>query len=185
MTTWHYERQGQRVGPIAESEIQNLIATSVVRTDTLVWTPGMPDWLPLVDSPLASYLWQRDTPPTLPSHTINNGVVWLLALAPILGLMLQSFVAGVLASSAYSAEAEVSQALQSGRFWYLTLLLNIGLSLLDLQRLKAAGVDTRAYGRVVFLVPVYLWKRARSLHQQPITFWVWSAAFVLSLLATL
>ncbi len=185
MTSWHYERQGHRVGPIPESEIQTLIETSVLHTDTLVWSPGLPDWVPLVDSPLAVYLWQMSTPPTLPSHTISNVVVWFLAFAPILGLMLQSFVAGMLASNAYSAEAEATQALQSGRFWYLTLVLNIGLSLLDLKRLKAAGVNTRTYGRVVFLVPVYLWKRARSLHQQPITFWVWSAAFVLSLLATL
>ena len=39
-----------------------------------------------------------------------------------------------------------------------------------------------AFGKLVFIVPVYLWKRAKALQQRPAYFWVWMILFVLTLL---
>ncbi|RAS08995.1 hypothetical protein DFO50_1421, partial [Microvirgula sp. AG722] len=41
-----------------------------------------------------------------------------------------------------------------------------------------------AFGKLVLLVPVYLWKRAQSLRQRPAYFWTWLGLFGLSLLIT-
>jgi hypothetical protein len=108
-------------------------------------------------------------------------VVWILAFAPIIGLLIKSFLVGATADD--PANIDVLDVLRSGEFWYVTLILNIGLSMLDLKRLKQAGVDTKSFGKLVCIVPVYLWKRAKSLEQGPAYFWVWLAAFVLTQLA--
>ena len=97
-----------------------------------------------------------------------NGLVWLLALAPLLGAFLGGLIAG----------------LTGGRvddYWWFTLALNIGLSLLDERRLKKAGHDVAAMGSA-WLVPVYLYRRARTLKQSLGYFVVWCVCFALSLI---
>ena len=52
---WYYEKAGQRMGPVAEGELDRLIATSEVTAATLVWTEGMANWTPLAQArPAAS-----------------------------------------------------------------------------------------------------------------------------------
>lgn len=61
---WYYEKDGTRVGPVADAELDNLARSGVVRADTLVWHDGMSDWKPLGEmrpSPPPSL------PPVLPS----------------------------------------------------------------------------------------------------------------------
>ncbi len=41
---WYYADSGQRVGPITENDLQSLYVSGKVRSDTLVWTAGMPEW---------------------------------------------------------------------------------------------------------------------------------------------
>lgn len=55
--------------------------------------------------------------------------------------------------------------------------------MLDERRLRRAGVDTSRFGKIVFIVPVYLWKRAIALNQTPAYFWTWIALFSATLLA--
>lgn len=93
----------------------------------------------------------------------NNKIVWILAFAPLLGLMLESAVAGAAASHPAAVEAAVADALHHGTYWYLTLGLNLALLLWEARRLKAAGVAMSSLGKWAFVVPVYLWQRARLL----------------------
>lgn len=182
MQDWHYELDGQRFGPVSETALQAMIQAGQLKARSLVWSAQQVDWKPVASTPLAVHLPPVTSPPPLPAARIGNAVVWWLAAAPMLGLFLQAFVAGAMVSSQYTADFEVAQALQHGRYWYLSLLLNIGLGVLDWKRLERAGVDTSAFGKLMWLVPVYLWKRARSLQQTPAYFWVWIACFVLAAL---
>jgi hypothetical protein len=42
---WHYASGGKPVGPISETDFDNLIRTGVIQADTLVWREGMTDWV--------------------------------------------------------------------------------------------------------------------------------------------
>ena len=44
---WFYAKDGQRVGPVAFSEIERLRAEGQLTDDTLVWQQGMPNWVKL------------------------------------------------------------------------------------------------------------------------------------------
>lgn len=179
MNKWHYERDGQRMGGVTVEEMGSLIAQRVVDGRTLVWAQGFKDWTALQETELAVHLTAPDTPPMLPASRISNTVVWVLAAAPVLGALLEGFVAGILSQNEYALSVAISER----QYWYITLLLNIGLGILDEQRLKKAGVDTKAFGKMVFVIPVYLWKRAKALNQRPAYFWTWAGLFVLSLAA--
>lgn len=120
------------------------------------------------------------TSPSIHASRISNKVVWILAFAPLLGLILEGLVAGALSPNEYYAE----QAMASSKYWYISLILNIGLCLLEESRLKKAGVDTSSFGKLVFIVPVYLWNRSKALNQSPAYFWTWIALFVFAMLST-
>ncbi|MEI8376136.1 MAG: GYF domain-containing protein [Planctomycetota bacterium] len=107
-------------------------------------------------------------PQALTGAAVNNAFVWILAFAPIIGTFLQYFIAGASNSSPKN-------------FWFITLALNIGLSIIDDSILKRAGHDTKKYGGWVFLVPVYLYMRAMALKQSPAYFVTWMICFFIML----
>jgi len=41
---WYYAKDGVRQGPVEEPEFDRLVGQGIVRSDTLVWCEGMPDW---------------------------------------------------------------------------------------------------------------------------------------------
>ncbi len=186
MKPWHYEYKGQRLGPVSEPQMRELIQQRVIAGSTLVWSQGQADWLPLERTELAAHLVHQvasaSSPPPLPGSRVPNDVVWVLAVAPLLGLVLESLLAGALAPSGELAEQAVLVAIASGTYWYVSLALNVALSLLDDWRLKKAGVDTAGFGKLALIVPVYLWKRAKALGQRPVYFWIWLVTFVFALL---
>lgn len=183
MNTWHYEQNGQRLGPVSNDDIRRLIHQRMIMAGTLVWKQGFTDWTPLRDTELVAHLETSTMPPALPAARISNVVVWLLAVAPVIGFILEAMIAGAMAPTEDMAEIAGALAVKTGQYWWVTLALNIGLSLLDERRLKRAGVDTSRFGKMVFAVPVYLWKRAKSLNQSPAYFWTWMVLFGLTLLA--
>jgi hypothetical protein len=65
-------------------------------------------------------------------------------------------------------------------FWWIVIILNIALSLLDERKLKKAGYQTSKMGSA-WLVPIYLYKRATTLKQNLGYFFVWLACFGASL----
>lgn len=181
MKTWHYEKDGQRHGAVSDTDIGSLIERRAIDGSTLVWSQGFVDWMALAETELASYLRATNAPPALPASKVSNVLVWILALAPIIGLLLEAMIGGAMAPSDDMAELAGAIAVKSGQYWWVTLLLNIGLSILDERRLKKAGIDTSAFGKLVFIVPVYLFKRAKTLGHSPAYFWTWIGMFALSM----
>jgi len=53
---WYYTLNNQQVGPVDEEEIKKQIDAGVITHATLVWTSGMPNWLPIGQSSLASLM---------------------------------------------------------------------------------------------------------------------------------
>lgn len=177
---WFYEIKGQRLGGVTETEIVELINSKTVSYGTTVWRAGFPEWLAIENTELRSHL-EKAAPPPLSGKQVNNTLVWILAFAPLLGLGLEYFVAGMLnGGNEYLLEAAVSD----GKYWYITVGLNLALCLWDANRLKMAGVDTRAFKGLRWLVPVYLYQRAKFLNQNKAYFVVWIICFFLALTAT-
>lgn len=161
--TWHVEQNGKRTGPFTTPQVQAMIAAKQLTRDSLTWRPGEAAWTPLHQTPLASSF--ADEPPPLTGAAIPNGLVWVLAFAPLIGEFTAGLIAGITNTDIDS-------------YWWVTLALNIVLSLMDERRLKAAGHDTKKMGGA-WLVPVYLYKRSRVLKHNLAYFIVWVVCFVL------
>lgn len=174
---WFYEENGQRLGGIEESAMIALIQSGKLRHGNSVWKQGFADWVKLEETPLRTHLDQLSPPPLTGQH-VSNSLVWVLAFAPILGLFLEGFVAMLV----YDSENRAMNAVSDGKFFYITVALNILLSVLDEKRLQKAGHNTSAFKGWVWIVPVYLYQRAKQLKQSLAYFAVWIACFVLVLL---
>ena len=107
---------------------------------------------------------------------VNNTWVWILAFAPIIGRLLEYAVAIVFSDS----EREFLISMTENHYWYITVILNIFISYTDEKKIKNSGIDTDKFGKLFFIVPVYLWKRAESLSPNKNYFWAWIASFVIS-----
>jgi TM2 domain-containing membrane protein YozV len=104
---WYYEQNGNRIGPVDEATMRQLIANRVISIDTLVWTNGMANWTPLQQTQLAAGL---PVPPPMPQgvptapqyhntpvshHSVAKDRVAYVLLALFLGgLGIHNFYAG-------------------------------------------------------------------------------------------
>lgn len=176
-TQWFYEEKGLRIGGIDEPAMITLIEAGKLRHGSNVWKQGLADWVKLEDTHLRVHLDQL-SPPPLTGQYVNNTLVWVLVFAPLLGLFLESFIAMLV----YSNENHAMDAVADGKLFYITVALNILLSFLDEKRLQKAGHSTQAFKGWVWLVPVYLYQRAKHLKQNLAYFIVWLICFGLTLL---
>lgn len=175
---WFYEENGSRKGGISEDEIVSLIEKGKITYGTSVWKAGLPDWLNVEDTELHQHL-SKTSPPPLKGDKVNNTVVWVLAFAPIIGLFIEGFIAGMVYENSY----RVNSAISNAEFWYVTVILNIALCILDERKIKSAGQDTSRFKGWIFLVPVYLYQRAKILNQNMSYFAVWLVCFAIMMFA--
>ena len=171
--TWFYTHNSQRHGPVSESQMSLLFSNGSLGRDAMVWQEGMQDWQAAHLSPLSKVLRNAtgSTPPPIAPEEIDNSIVWFLAFAPFLGLLLQGLAAGLGGTSFNS-------------LWYVPVLLNIVLCLADQARLTNAGYDTKGMGLLAFLlVPAYLFVRASRLKQSNAYAIVWLVVFFLTFAA--
>lgn len=177
---WFYEDAGQRKGGLSHGEIVDLIKSGKLSHGSTVWKKGFTDWITIENTELRPHLDESSPPPLTGGH-VNNTVVWILAFAPLLGFFLEAFIAGMIYSNdPYRAES----AAFSGEFFYITIMLNVALSFWDEKKLKNAGTNTEKFNGMVWLVPVYLYQRAKALKQNLAYFITWIACFVLVVAAT-
>ncbi len=101
---------------------------------------------------------------------VENTIVWILAFAPLIGELLQCFLAGLVYGDFWEIYYD--------KFWIVTIVLNILLCNIDDNKLKNQGIDTEEFGST-WLVPVYLYRRAKSLGHDQAYFWVWIVLFTL------
>ncbi|MCE5227845.1 MAG: DUF4339 domain-containing protein [Porphyromonadaceae bacterium] len=165
---WHYSTDGHRFGPVQESKIIELIEQKSINEQSLVWNKSMPDWQNILTSKFADLVRDPNAPPPLTGVAVNNTIIWVLAFAPIIGVFLEGLFSGM---------TGISQA----SLWFVTLFLNIILGYMDEKKLKNAGHDTSKMGSV-WLVPVYLFKRAKILKHNYAYFIVWCVLFGLLLI---
>lgn len=173
---WFYEQNGQRLGPVSELTLASMIKGAIVSRNSLVWRDGLAAWTRLGETELKRHL-DPHVPPPLTGSQIKNNLIWVLAAAPLIGLVLEAVLSLLLHGDTYDAEL----ALVTHRYWFVTLALNIALSYFDEQRLKKAGYDTSQFKGWVWLVPVYLYQRATALGHSKMYFTTWIVCFVLSL----
>jgi hypothetical protein len=95
----------------------------------------------------------------------GNLIVWLLALSPIVGIFFE-MLGIVLIGMPWLIVPDV-----------VALALSIYLGYADQRKLKAMGHDTSRLGPP-WLVPIYLFKRARMLKHKLTYFIVWCALCV-------
>ena len=172
---WFYEENGQRKGPVSENEMVQFIKSSVISHGTSVWKQGFPDWLKVENTDLRTHL-DNSAPPPLSGEHINNTLVWVLAFAPLIGYFLEWIVAG-----AMHGEFGAQVAMANSKYWFVTLGLNIALAFFDEIRLKNAIHNTDKFTGWVWLVPVFLYQRAKATKQNLAYFIVWIVCFVLVL----
>ena len=164
---WHYANDGERFGPVSEASILELIRQNQITEQTSVWNSAMQDWQPILSTCFATVLRNPNSPPPLTGETDSNTVVWVLAFVPLIGNIIQNIISGM-------------AGVPNGNLWFVTLLINIILSSIDERKLKAAGHNTKLMGSA-WLIPVYLFKRAKVLKQSNAYFIVWCILFVLML----
>lgn len=165
---WYYESNGERKGPVDEASLLQLLRMGIIGRETLVWRNGFVGWTPLS----ASGLMEEEVPlgpPPVSGENVNNTLVWWLAFMPILGSIVEYVIASALGVGSQS-------------MWFITLGLNILLSYMDEKKLKAAGYPTKQLG-ATWLIPVYLYRRAKMLKQSPAYFIVWIVTFIFMLIA--
>lgn len=172
---WFYFRNGTRVGPVSLDALRDGAGRGELDRTTMVWNAGLPDWVAAADAGLVGALLPHEPPPAT-GKMVDNRVVWVLAFAPIIGVVIAGFVAGALEPDSLRRMGELYEDL----LW-VTLGLNVVLGVWDEKRLEKAGVRMEGVA-AGWIVPVYLWQRAKRLRQPPSYFWVWLATFVYTVL---
>lgn len=154
-----------------------LIKEGKISYGTQVWRKGLGDWCNVEQTELRNYL-EDIAPPPLLGDQVCNTLVWILAFMPLISLFVEAIIAYALYGDTYKAET----AIANGQFWYVILILNIGLCICDNALLKKAGHNTDKYKGWVWLIPVYLFQRAKTLKQSYSYFVVWLVCFVLQIM---
>lgn len=161
MTTWYYVESGAQVGPLTLDEVKVAISTGKITPSTKVWL-GEGDWTHASETLLSEFFGVREstTPPPLAGDDIDNKFMWILVTIPIIGAIID-LIAGTI-------------------LFLPSIIANIALCMLDEKKLKAAGHSAPVHWSV-FIVPIYIWKRATLLSHKKHYFCAWVAAFFLSI----
>lgn len=160
---WFYESKGKRIGPVSYEIIKSLVVNNEINSDSLIWKKGFNDWKKVKETEFKDLI---ELPPPLKGDKVNNSIIWILAFAPLIGFLIEV----LLLENGYNFG-------ENGP-WWLYLILNSGFAILDDSKLKNAGYTTNNLVWAIFLIPVYLWRRATITKQSKAYFWVWLILFV-------
>lgn len=89
----------------------------------------------------------------------NSVFAWIMSTIPITGIIIGAILG----------------------FGYASLALNIIFGYMDEKSLREQGVNTETFGKMAFLVPYYLYKRAVALGDSLAYFIVWIVLFSITL----
>jgi|GEM_PF-1386556 len=65
---WYYEFNGEQLGPVSESELQQRIAAGDILRSSLIWNETMSDWKPAGSTMAAAFEGVADSPYEPPAH---------------------------------------------------------------------------------------------------------------------
>ena len=82
---WHYEGDGQKLGPIAEDDLIDLISNGAIQASTAVWRQGMDEWLAASTTELAKHFDETGgpTPETVQATMAHDAKIKALSLIHI------------------------------------------------------------------------------------------------------
>ncbi len=171
---WFYVADGTKFGPINRRDLGDALRNGGLNRETPVWHQGMADWKPAYQSDL----WEnpvQGSPPPLPASHVDNRMAWAIAFVPLIGILLERIAA--------DSFSEPSLPIIFLAYFAAYCVL----ALIDIRRIEKGGYNPRRIIRpwffaLVFIVPVYLYKRARALGQSLGYFWAWIAAFVAAII---
>ena len=106
---------------------------------------------------------------TISKSEVNNTVVWILSLMPLIGLIIEIVVS-------------VIYKLQFMSLWWITLLLNIVFFIIDYKIIVKVKPELFLLRTWIILIPVYLFKRAKAFNHSYSYFVTWLVLFVLLIL---
>lgn len=182
---WHYTLNGNRLGPVPQSQLIQMIEAKKLDQDTQVWQQGLSDWLPIRQSTLAAAF--NSVPPPISSALVRNGWAWLVAFVPLIDALIIFGIRWYVLSECdagvdHNCQAFLADPSIYDTPWWVISLVNGALCLLDERRLAKAGYSNRYLPFLALLiVPVYLFARARRLKQTPWYGFVWIALFLLTI----
>lgn len=101
------------------------------------------------------------------SKITKYNLIWVLSIAPILGLLLQALVSNLMAFDFHIS-------------FFIVLILNWGLAFQDMFRLRENGTNVSKLGSPI-IIPIYLFKRAKLMKRFPIYSIIWSMSFIVML----
>jgi hypothetical protein len=103
MDKWYYSWNGEKLGPVALAELQQLVEGGELEPKDLVWTSGMPEWRPAGTMPQLGF---TEEPPPLPNsqairqvfegrweEALPLGARWLWQHKPVI-LLLGALISG-------------------------------------------------------------------------------------------
>ena len=107
------------------------------------------------------------------NHQVNNTLIWIVAIMPIVGLIIEAIVAN-------------AAKIPMGDLWWITVSCNVILCALDEHMLKKVRPDISKFlNKWIFLIPVYLYRRAKALKQNLAYFIVWIVLFSIMMMVSL
>jgi len=109
------------------------------------------------------------TSPESTTSVVDNRIIWVLALTPIVGILVE-LLGLVMIGLPIPILPEI-----------VVIVLGIPLAYADQKKLKAIGHDTSQMGQP-WLVPIYLFKRAKILNHKAKYLTVWCGLCILMIL---
>ena len=176
---WFFEEYGKRSGPFSSLKMVEFIKSERISYGSLIWKKDFSDWKKVENTELGSYIIKIAGPPPLSGEHVKNTYMWILAFWPLISNILEKLLLQTIYGSLWPLYKE-------GFFWHITITViavNILLCWFDSLKLKKAGYNADKFSGWIWLVPVYMYSRAKYLKQNQACVIVWIIMFILSLFA--
>lgn len=165
MAAWFYkdELTSAKTGPLELEQLKLLIANGTVDRTTLVWSNNMSKWQKAETTEL-SKCWF--SPPPLPPLPIGHGLIYAVALTPLL-IPLVDFISTFILAATIENYAD-SQPKFNLLSTVLFHLIAIWLCLSDYARVNRAGakLSFATFATSLLFIPIYLYLRSKAVAKQ-------------------
>ncbi len=183
LPSWYYVQDGSQRGPVSADELKALLRSKTIDPETQVWRAGLGEWRSVRTSELADTV--ENIPPPISPALVRNGLVWTVALLPLVFGLIDASIAYenekirafalMLGRSVKNAYPEIPTAIPAG--------ITLWLCVWDFLRLRKVGYDLRKIIWTAFILPpVYLFIRAKRVKQRPTYAITWIVTTLIYLL---
>ncbi|MBJ6727427.1 GYF domain-containing protein [Geomesophilobacter sediminis] len=173
---WYYVNAGGLQGPVRLERIRTLAASGTLAAETPIWRAGLADWVLLSE-------YRESAVEAAPEELIEaaepapaNYLLWVLALAPLWGGIVQ------IVATETTVSLTRRKLAYYGELWWITVLINILVCYVDFYRVRKGGAEVgKGESWLCLAVPAYLYHRDREVPARPPKLWVWIASLIVTL----